>query len=580
MRLNMAAGRKCSCGPTRARSKLPCATMGRASRSNGSARCSRHSPGSKDRATVRPAGSGSAWRSPGRSCAKPAAISRSPIAPRVGSPQRSACPADMTKRAPSDWWRGAVIYQIYPRSFADSNGDGIGDLPGITQRLDHVASLGVDGIWLSPFFTSPMADFGYDVADYRDVDPLFGSLADFDALVERAHELGLKVLMDQVYAHSSDRPAWFQQSRADRSNARADLYVWADAKPDGSPPSNWQAVFGGPAWTWDARRGQYYMHNFLPQQPQLNLRNPAVQDALLGVAQFWHDRGVDGFRLDAINFAIHDPALTDNPPAPAGKRSRPFDFQLHVHNQSQPAMLPFLERLRALPDRYGATFTVAEVGGRHPEAEMHAFTEGKRRLHSANGFNFLYARRLTPALVRDALAEWPDAPGHGWPSWAFENHDAARAVARWAVPDHRAACARLMMLLLMCLRGNLFLYQGEELGLTQVDIPYEALRDPEAIANWPLTLSRDGARTPMPWVADAPVAGFTTGRPWLPLGPDHAALAVARPAADPDSLLNLTRRVGALRQQCPALTNGNMVIVRADAALLVFEREGDGQAMT
>ena len=486
----------------------------------------------------------------------------------------------MTKRAPSDWWRGAVIYQIYPRSFADSNGDGIGDLPGITQRLDHVASLGVDGIWLSPFFTSPMADFGYDVADYRDVDPLFGSLADFDALVERAHELGLKVLIDQVYAHSSDRHAWFQQSRADRSNARADWYVWADAKPDGSPPSNWQAVFGGPAWTWDARRGQYYMHNFLPQQPQLNLRNPAVQDALLGVAQFWLARGVDGFRLDAINFAIHDPALTDNPPAPAGKRSRPFDFQLHVHNQSQPAMLPFLERLRALTDRYGATFTVAEVGGRHPEAEMHAFTEGKRRLHSAYGFNFLYARRLTPALVRDALAEWPDAPGDGWPSWAFENHDAARAVSRWADPDHRAAFARLKMLLLMCLRGNLFLYQGEELGLTQVDIPYEALRDPEAIANWPLTLSRDGARTPMPWRDDANShAGFSTATPWLPIGDDHLALAADRQNDDPDSLLNLTRRLIAFRHASEALMVGNVTMLAVTDSLLAFERSAGDERL-
>ncbi|MEO5492891.1 MAG: alpha-glucosidase [Sphingomonas sp.] len=475
--------------------------------------------------------------------------------------------------ATREWWRGAVIYQIYPRSFADSNGDGIGDLPGITAHLDHVASLGVDGIWLSPFFTSPMLDFGYDVADYCDVDPIFGALADFDALVARAHELGLKVLIDQVYSHSSDKHAWFQESRIDRSNAKADWYVWADAKADGSPPNNWQSVFGGPAWTWDARRGQYYMHNFLSEQPQLHVHNPAVQDALLGTAKFWLDRGVDGFRIDAINFAMHDPALTDNPPAPDGKRTRPFDFQLHIHNQSQPEIPLFLERLRALADRYGATFTVAEVGGPNPEEEMHAFTEGNRRLNSAYGFNFLYADKLTPALVRDALAQWPQDPGTGWPSWAFENHDAPRAISRWVAPEHRDAFARLKLLLLMCLRGNLFLYQGEELGLTQVDIPFDALKDPEAIANWPLTLSRDGARTPMPWRGNPnDHAGFSTATPWLPIGQDHLSLAVDRQNGDPASLLNFTRRLIAFRHASDALMTGNVTVLAVSDSLLAFER--------
>jgi alpha-glucosidase len=475
--------------------------------------------------------------------------------------------------ATREWWRGAVIYQIYPRSFADSNGDGIGDLPGITAHLDHVASLGVDGIWLSPFFTSPMLDFGYDVADYCDVDPIFGTLADFDALIARAHELGLKVLIDQVYSHSSDHHPWFRESRTDRTNPRADWYVWADAKSDGSPPNNWQSVFGGPAWTWDARRGQYYMHNFLSEQPQLHVHNPAVQDALLATAQFWLDRGVDGFRIDAINFAIHDPALTDNPPAPPGPRTRPFDFQLHIHNQSQPEIPLFLERLRALADRYGATFTVAEVGGPTPEAEMHAFTEGNRRLNSAYGFNFLYADKLTPALVRDALAQWPQVPGTGWPSWAFENHDAPRAISRWVTPEHRAAFGRLKLLLLMCLRGNLFLYQGEELGLTQVDIPYGALKDPEAIANWPLTLSRDGARTPMPWRGNPnDHAGFSTATPWLPIGDDHLALAVDRQNGDPASLLNLTRHLIAFRHASDALMVGNVTVLAVTDTLLAFER--------
>ena len=223
------------------------------------------------------------------------------------------------------WWRGAAIYQVYPRSFADSNGDGVGDLPGITAHLEHIASLGVAAIWLSPFFTSPMKDFGYDISDYRDVDPVFGTLADFDRLVERAHQLGLKVIIDQVFSHTSDRHAWFQESRSSRDNSKADWYVWADAKPDGSPPSNWQSVFGGPAWAWDARRGQYYLHNFLTEQPDLNVHNTTVQDALLDCATFWLDRGVDGFRLDAINYVMHDPALRDNPPAPedGGGADRP-----------------------------------------------------------------------------------------------------------------------------------------------------------------------------------------------------------------------------------------------------------------
>ena len=283
-----------------------------------------------------------------------------------------------------EWWRGAVVYQIYPRSFADTNGDGIGDLKGITAHLDHVASLGVDAVWLSPFYPSPMKDFGYDVADYCDVDPVFGTLADFDALLTKAHDLGLKVVVDQVWSHTSDRHPWFQASRQDRANPYADWYVWADARADGAPPNNWQSVFGGPGWTWDARRGQYYQHNFLPEQPQLNARNPAVQEALLAVGRFWLDRGVDGFRLDAVNFMMGDPELRDNPALPpGGKRTRPFDFQDKIRNQSSPDILPFLERVRALTDSYNDRFTVAEVAGDHAAREMKQYTADNRRLNSA-----------------------------------------------------------------------------------------------------------------------------------------------------------------------------------------------------
>lgn len=483
--------------------------------------------------------------------------------------------------AAAPWWRGATIYQIYPRSFQDSNGDGIGDLAGITTRLDYVAALGVDAIWISPFFTSPMRDFGYDVADFCDVDPIFGTLADFDALVARAHELGLKVLIDQVYAHTSDQHAWFAQSRTSRTNPRADWYVWADPKADGSPPSNWQSVFGGPAWTWDARRGQYYLHNFLSAQPQLNCHLPAVQDALLDVARFWLDRGVDGFRLDALNFAMHDPQLRDNPPAPQdGKaRTRPFDFQSRVYNQSHADIPRFIERIRQVLDGYDAVFSVAEVGGADALAEMHAFTAGNQHLNSAYGFNFLYAPQLTPALVASALSEWPDAPGTGWPSWAFENHDAPRALSRWCEARDCDAFARLKAVLLASLRGNIIVYQGEELGLTQVDIAFEQLQDPEAIANWPLTLSRDGARTPMPWTAQDEQGGFSQGQPWLPLGEANMARSADRQESDPGSLLALTRELIALRRTHPALRTGACEVLLAEEARLVLRRSEAGETV-
>ena len=481
----------------------------------------------------------------------------------------------------SPWWRGAAIYQIYPRSFCDSNGDGIGDLPGITSRLDHVARLGVDAIWISPFFTSPMRDFGYDVADYCGVDPIFGSLEDFDALVTRAHELGLKVTIDQVYAHTSDLHPWFVESRQDRDNPKADWYVWADPKADGSPPSNWQSVFGGPAWTWDARRRQYFLHNFLSSQPQMNAHNPDVQEALLGVMKFWLDRGVDGFRLDALNFLMHDVTLRDNPPAPddGRRKTRPFDYQLKIYNQSHPDIIGFIRRVRNLCDDYGAVFTVAEVGGDLAETEMKAFTAGEQHLNSAYGFDFLYADKLTPQFVQQAVAKWPDEPGLGWPSWAFENHDAPRALSRWCVPEDREAFGRLKAMLFTSLRGNIIVYQGEELGLTQVDIPFEMLQDPEAIANWPLTLSRDGARTPMPWMVQSGEGGFTTGAPWLPLGEENLSRGVDRQEADPQSLLNLTTHLLRLRRNNPALRVGRFEVLHADECLLAIRRTSGKQSI-
>lgn len=480
------------------------------------------------------------------------------------------------------WWRGAVIYQIYPRSFSDTNGDGIGDLAGIVERLGYIAELGVDGIWISPFFTSPMRDFGYDVADYCGIDPSFGTFADFDRIIEKAHALGLKVIIDQVYSHTSDEHAWFQESRQDRTNPKADWYVWADPKPDGSPPSNWQSVFGGSAWQWDGPRKQYYLHNFLTSQPDLNVHNRDVQDALLDVARFWLARGVDGFRLDALNFAMHDPELRDNPPSglPLEQVTRPFDMQVKRYNQSHPDIAGFLERIRAAIDEFPGRFTVAEVGGPEPLAEMKAFTEGGKRLDSAYNFDFLYAPQLTAPLVRASLAQWSGEPGEGWPSWAFSNHDAPRAITRWTRDGDQARAARLNMLLLLALRGNPIIYQGEELGLPQGEVAFEDLLDPEAIANWPHTLGRDGARTPMPWQAGAPQAGFSSAnQTWLKRDPAHAAFAVDRQSGDPQSVLQYTRQLLALRRQLPALVAGDITLLDTPEDVLAFVRRDAGSAV-
>jgi alpha-glucosidase len=480
------------------------------------------------------------------------------------------------------WWRGAVIYQIYPRSFSDTNGDGIGDLAGIAQRLDYIADLGVDGIWISPFFTSPMRDFGYDVADYCGIDPSFGTFADFDRIIEKAHALGLKVIIDQVYSHTSDEHAWFQESRQDRTNPKADWYVWADPKPDGSPPSNWQSVFGGSAWQWDGPRKQYYLHNFLTSQPDLNVHNRDVQDALLDVARFWLARGVDGFRLDALNFAMHDPELRDNPPSglPMELVTRPFDMQHKRFNQSHPDIVAFLERIRQAIDEFPDRFTVAEVGGPEPLAEMKAFTEGGKRLDSAYNFDFLYAPQLTASGVRASLAQWSGEDGEGWPSWAFSNHDAPRAVSRWTRDGDQARAARLNLLLLLSLRGNPIIYQGEELGLPQGEVAFEDLLDPEAIANWPHTLGRDGARTPMPWQASAPQAGFSSANhTWLKRDPAHAAFAVDQQAGNPQSVLNYTRQLLALRAQLAALVAGDITLLDTPDDVLAFVRHDSDDAV-
>ena len=471
----------------------------------------------------------------------------------------------------SEWWQGAVVYQIYPRSFCDSNGDGIGDLNGITSRLEYIASLGVNAIWISPFFTSPMHDFGYDVADFRGVDPIFGTLADFDALIAKAHSLNLKVIIDQVYSHTSNDCAWFKESRQSKNNSKADWYVWADAKADGSPPNNWQSVFSGPSWTWDTVRKQYYLHNFLSQQPDLNLHNEAVQEELFSVAKFWLDKGVDGFRLDATNFYMHDPELKDNPALDNPTGTRPFDFQLQQFNQSHPDIVSFIEKLSALIAQYPNRFTVAEVGGHNSLEEMALFTADKNRLNTAYSFVFLEAPHLSASLIRQAIENW-DTNTTSWPSWTFSNHDRPRAVTRWGTGKNRRSFSKMLNAMLVSLRGTAFLYQGEELGLPQARVPYERLVDPEAIANWPETLGRDGTRTPHPWDANCPDAGWSSDA-WLPVDDAHVKLNVEAQEEDTHSTLHATRRLLALRKTLSPLIGGSLKFVDTHEPLLAYIRE-------
>lgn len=477
-----------------------------------------------------------------------------------------------------DWWRGAVIYQIYPSSFQDSDGDGVGDLRGITRRLDHIAALGADAIWISPFFKSPMKDFGYDVSDYCDVDPKFGTLADFDALVARAHELGLKVMIDLVLSHSSDQHPWFKESRQSRTNPKADWYVWADPKGDGTPPNNWLSIFGGSAWHWDGRREQYYLHNFLTSQPDLNLHEPAVQDALLDVARFWLARGVNGFRLDTINFYFADRYLRDNPPLPKELRNNtiapsvnPYNHQLHLFDKNQPENLDFLRRFRAVLDPYNAA-AVGEVGDAQRGLEIMAeYTSGGDKVQMCYPFEMLQPARLTAGLLAQTFERMNAVAPDCWPCWAYSNHDVVRHVTRWGLSDR---AARMYTVLLLTLRGSVCLYQGEELALPEADLAYEDLRDPYGIEFWPEFKGRDGCRTPMVWEGDNQNGGFSAAKPWLPVTAAHLGRAVGVQNADPASMLAHYRRALAFRAAHPVLRTGDMTALMAAGDLVSFRRTG------
>ncbi len=469
-----------------------------------------------------------------------------------------------------EWWRGGVIYQIYPRSFCDSDNDGVGDLRGVASRIGYLKRLGVDGVWLSPFFRSPMKDFGYDVSDYRDVDPIFGVLDDFDRLLAKSHDAGLKIIIDQVYSHTSDRHPWFRESRRARNGPKADWYVWADAKPDGSPPNNWHSVFGGAAWSWDTQRRQYYLHNFLAEQPDLNFHNADMRKEILDIAKFWLDRGVDGFRLDVANLYYSDRRLRDNPPKrPEGGFARPYEHQRHLYDRSQPETLAFMETLRTLIDRYPDRMTVAEIFSDFPAARSMEYVQ-QGRLHTAYNFQLLGDGPLSAKLIRDALESWTSKTG--WPSWCFSNHDVPRSRTRWGGEDANDAFAQLLTGVLMCLRGTIFLYQGEELGLPQAGVPFDKLQDPEGIRFWPDNLGRDGCRTPMPWRVEAANAGFSGVEPWLPVDPRHYALAVDCQENDPGSTLNLTRRFIAFRRRHRALRLGDIEFFDAPGPILMFRR--------
>ena len=476
------------------------------------------------------------------------------------------------------WWQSGVIYQIYPRSFQDLNGDGMGDLRGIGQRLDYLAGLGIDAIWISPIYPSPMVDFGYDVADYCDIDPRFGTLADFDALLTQAHARGIKVLLDFVPNHTSDRHPWFVESRSSRKNPKRDWYLWRDAAADGAPPNNWVSDFGGSAWEWDAATGQYYYHAFLKEQPDLNWRSPAVQAAMYDVMRFWFDRGVDGFRIDVLWHLIKAETYPDNPPNAAyhpalGDMHR----VLQLHSTDQPEVHAIAAEMRAIADSYGTAGRGERVliGEIYLPVDrlMHYYGRERPEMHLPFNFqliNAVWEARALAALIAHYEAALP--PG-GWPNWVLGNHDRPRVAAR-----HGQAQARVAAMLLLTLRGTATLYYGDELGLSDVPIPLEQVRDPRGLREPGLDLGRDPVRTPMPWDGSAH-AGFSAVEPWLPLNSDWPARNVARMMTDPASILLLYHQLLAVRRAHPALAIGDFALLESHSDVLAYERREGAQRL-
>lgn len=485
------------------------------------------------------------------------------------------------------WWRDGVIYQIYPRSFADSDGDGLGDLPGVISRLDYLADLGIDAIWLSPIYPSPDKDFGYDVSDYQDVDPRFGSLADFDRLVTEAHRRGIRIVLDLVLNHCSDQHPWFQESRSSLENPRRDWYLWRPPARPGfplnlipgarRPPNNWQACFGGQAWEYDPATGQYYLHLFTREQPDLNWRNPDVRRAMLDVFRFWMERGADGFRLDVFNAYFKHPDLPDNPPK-FGLRG--FDRQRHLHEMDQPEMMPFLNEMRLLLDSYPERYAVGETYLATPEKTISYC--GPNKLHAAFSFDFTsggLSYPWNPRWVMERIVEREKVFGAAgiWPTTVMSNHDLPRAAARYSRGGDDAG-ARLAMALLLTLRGTPFMYYGEEIGMRDISLHRSEILDPPGKRYWPFFKGRDGCRSPMQWDG-TPNAGFSTAKPWLPVHPDYTRRNVAAQRDDPASLFNFTRKLLALRREHPALRRGDFLPLETPPGVLAYLRRTGTQSI-
>jgi alpha-glucosidase len=463
------------------------------------------------------------------------------------------------------WWKSAILYQVYPRSFQDSDGDGIGDLRGITARLPYLAEFGVDALWLSPVFASPMADFGYDISDYTAIDPLFGSMADFDALLHAAHAHGLKVLLDFVPNHTSDQHSWFAESRASRTNAKRDWYIWRDGAPGGGPPNNWLSEFGGPAWDYDELSGQYYYHAFLSAQPDLNWRNRQVRAAMHDVMRFWLGRGVDGFRVDVIWHLIKDDQFRDNPPNPDFRAGDPpHRRQLPLYSADRPEVHEVIRELRGVIDEFAARLLIGEI---YLPLDRLVTYYGSELGEVHLPFNFSLLETPWNARAVAALIGRYEAllPADACPNWVLGNHDRPRVASRIG-----EAQARIAAMLLLTLRGTPTLYYGDEIGLPQVSVPADRIRDPFG-RNVP-GLGRDGCRTPMQWDA-SPGAGFSSAPPWLPLSEDAASRNLASQSGDPGSLYNLYRRLIGLRRQFPALATGHYRPIPADDDVLAYIRE-------
>jgi len=473
------------------------------------------------------------------------------------------------------WWKTGVIYHIYVRSFADSNGDGIGDLPGLIGRLDHFGEdgLAVDAIWLSPIFPSPDTDFGYDIADYCAIDPRYGSLADLDRLIQEAGRRGIRVLLDLAINHTSSRHPWFLESRSAASNPKRDWYVWRPAR-NGRPPNNWQSVFGGRAWTWDAATRQYYHHLFLPEQPDLNWRNPEVRRALMDVVRFWLDRGVHGFRLDVFNAWYEHPEYPDNPPR-LGLRA--FDRQAHIHDIDQPEMFEALAELRTILDSHPECMAVGELFGEDPYHAAHYC--GDDKLHMVFNFEFTRSPWKPAALLRRVL-RWEDALGDsGWPCYVLGNHDLSRIVSRVGRGDPDAH-AKLGAALLLTLRGTPFIYYGEEIGMADIRLSRDQILDPPGRRYWPFYEGRDGCRSPMQWDGSTN-AGFSTGKPWLPLHPGHPHRNVHCQSRDPASPYSFYRSLLRLRRNSPALLRGDFhpLTIHPRGGLAYLRRAAGEQAL-